>query len=89
MPIGGRGLFITNLEYRFPIFASVGGALFTDIGNVFASSTIQLNNLKYGVGAGIRYLSPVGPLRFDVGYKVHHEPYEKPLSYFITLGYAF
>ncbi len=88
--IGGRGLFITNLELRFPIFASVGGALFTDIGNVFADSTIQLNNLRYGVGAGIRYLSPVGPLRFDIGYKLHREPqYEKPFAYFITLGYAF
>ncbi len=88
-PIGGKALFITNLEYRFPIFASVGGALFTDVGNVFADSTVQLNDLRYGVGAGIRYLSPVGPLRFDIGYKIHRRPYEKPFAYFITLGYAF
>lgn len=88
-PIGGRGLFITNLEYRFPIFSSVGGALFTDIGNVFAASTIDLNDLRYGVGAGVRYLSPVGPLRFDIGYKLHRRSYEKPFAYFLTLGYAF
>jgi outer membrane protein assembly complex protein YaeT len=88
-PIGGKGLFITNLEYRFPIFASVGGALFTDIGNVFADSTIHFGDLRYGVGTGIRYLSPVGPLRFDIGYKIHPRSYEKSFAYFVTLGYAF
>lgn len=88
-PIGGKSIFITNLEYRFPVFSSVGGALFTDIGNVFADSTLHLNDLRYGVGAGIRYLSPVGPLRFDVGYKIHRRSYEKPFAYFVTLGYAF
>jgi len=88
-PIGGNGLFVANIEYRFPIFSTVGGALFTDIGNVFAHSTIQFNNLHYGVGTGLRYLSPVGPLRFDIGYKLRRRSYEKPFAYFITLGYAF
>jgi len=88
-PLGGNGLFITNLEYRFPIFSTVGGALFTDIGNVFAHSTLEFNNLRYGIGTGIRYLSPVGPLRLDVGYKLHRRSYEKPFAYFLTLGYAF
>ncbi len=88
-PIGGQSIFITNLEYRFPVFSSVGGALFTDIGNVFADSKLHFNELRYGVGAGIRYLSPVGPLRFDVGYKIHRRSYERPFAYFVTLGYAF
>ena len=88
-PIGGNGLFVANIEYRFPIFATVGGAVFTDVGNVFSRSTIHFNNLRYGIGTGIRYLSPVGPLRFDFGYKLRHRSYEKPYAYFITLGYAF
>jgi outer membrane protein insertion porin family len=88
-PIGGNALFITNLEYRFPIFSTVGGALFTDVGNVFAKSTIRFNELRYGVGTGIRYLSPVGPLRLDFGYKLHRRSYEKPFAYFLSLGYAF
>jgi outer membrane protein assembly complex protein YaeT len=88
-PLGGNAIFITNLEYRFPIFSTVGGALFTDIGNVFAHSTIEFNSLRYGIGTGIRYLSPVGPLRFDIGYKLHRRSYEKPFAYFVTLGYAF
>ncbi|HEX9084521.1 MAG TPA: outer membrane protein assembly factor BamA, partial [Gemmatimonadaceae bacterium] len=69
-PIGGKGVFLTNAEYRFPIFSSVGGAFFVDAGNVFADTAIRFGDLRYGVGTGVRYLSPVGPIRFDVGYKL-------------------
>ncbi len=98
-PIGGLGLFLANAEYRFPMVGNVGGALFVDAGNVFADSTIHLSDLRYGIGTGVRYLSPVGPLRFDVGYKlkrqiIGYDPsgraiYEKPLAYFVSIGYAF
>jgi outer membrane protein insertion porin family len=88
-PIGGNSIFITNFEYRFPIFSSLGGALFTDIGNVFPTTAIHFNDLRYGVGGGFRYLSPVGPLRFDIGYKLHRRDYEKPFAFFVTIGYAF
>ncbi|MEO6260345.1 MAG: translocation/assembly module TamB domain-containing protein, partial [Thermoanaerobaculia bacterium] len=98
-PIGGRSVFIMNAEYRFPLAGTFGGTLFTDIGNVFDETRIQFGNLRYGVGTGVRYLSPVGPVRFDLGYKLNRrilrfdeigKPiYEKPLAYFITLGYAF
>ncbi len=98
-PIGGNGIFITNAEYRFPLFSSVGGAVFVDAGNTYADSTLDIGNLRYGVGAGIRYLSPVGPLRFDFGYKLKrqiigfddaHKPlYERPYAFFITIGYPF
>jgi outer membrane protein assembly complex protein YaeT len=96
--LGGNALMIANVEYRFPIFSSVGGALFVDAGNVYRDS-IRFNDIRYGVGTGIRYLSPVGPLRFDVGYKLNRRVIglddmgnpirERPLEYFITLGYAF
>lgn len=88
-PIGGNSIFISNFEYRFPIFSSLGGAVFTDIGNVFPTTAIHFNDLRYGVGGGIRYLSPVGPLRFDIGYKLHRRDYEKPFAFFVTIGYAF
>jgi outer membrane translocation and assembly module TamA len=63
--------------------------VFTDVGNVFADSTIRLDSVHWGAGGGIRYLSPVGPLRFDIGYKIHRKPYESPYAYFLTFGYAF
>ena len=72
-PIGGNALFVANAEYRFPIFASVGGALFADAGNTFADTAFEFGNLRYGVGTGVRYLSPVGPVRFDVGYKLKRQ----------------
>jgi outer membrane protein insertion porin family len=98
-PVGGRGLFLFNSEYRFPIAGPIGAAVFADAGNVYADSRIQLNKLRYGVGAGLRYLSPVGPVRFDIGYNLHRRildfaedgtpKYERPFVYFLTLGYAF
>ncbi|MCU1246016.1 MAG: outer membrane protein assembly factor BamA, partial [Acidobacteria bacterium] len=99
LPIGGNALLLANVEYRFPIFSALGGAAFVDIGNVYANNTIDFGDLRYGVGTGLRYLSPVGPLRFDVAYKLNRRiigfdstgkaEYEKPLGYVITLGYAF
>jgi len=90
LPLGGNALFLMNAEYRFPLFGAVGGAVFADIGNVFAK-TIQFDQLRYGAGVGIRYLSPVGPLRIDVARPFkRYEVYEKDaFQYFISLGYAF
>ena len=88
-PLGGNGLFVLNAEYRFPVFSSVGGALFLDAGNVYKESTIRFRDLRYGIGTGVRYLSPVGPLRFDIGYKLNRRAGEDPFAYFVTFGYAF
>ncbi len=89
LPVGGSGLLLFNAEYRFPIFGPVGGAVFGDVGNVFAESKIDFNNLRYGAGVGVRYLSPVGPLRVDVGFPLDRRWYEDAFVYFISLGYAF
>ncbi|HSY48561.1 MAG TPA: translocation/assembly module TamB domain-containing protein [Thermoanaerobaculia bacterium] len=98
-PIGGRALLILNAEYRFPLAGPLGAQLFVDAGNTFAQTTVRFGDMKYGVGTGLRYLSPVGPIRFDFGYKLNRQilryddtgkaVYERPYAYFITLGYAF
>ncbi len=89
LPLGGNSLLLFNAEYRFPIFGTLGGAVFTDIGNVYAGSRVHFDNLRYGGGVGFRYLSPVGPLRIDIAMPFDRRWYEDSFQYFITLGYAF
>jgi outer membrane protein insertion porin family len=92
-PLGGNALVITNLEYRFPIFGSLGGVLFFDWGNVFPLiSDIQLSELRKTTGLGFRYKTPLGPLTVDYGYKLDRrfEPIrESAGEFFLSVGHAF
>src|SRR5437773_8711240 len=67
-PVGGEFYTVFNVEYTFPIFGELQGAIFTDAGNLLPTSEdIGLNNMRYAVGAGLRYKLPVGPIRLDYG----------------------
>ncbi len=89
-PAGGGGLALLNLEYRFPLAGPVGGTLFVDGGNVWnAYRDLRAGDLKWGAGLGVRYLSPVGPLRLEIGWKLDREPFEDPYVWFISLGNPF
>ena len=53
----------------------LGGVLFLDGGNVWAESwSISLGDLRYAVGPGLRYQTPIGPIRFDLGYQLNPIP---------------
>lgn len=69
VPQGGRSMVNANLELRFPIVGSLGGVLFQDVGALHDSSLayIRASNCVAASGFGLRYQTPVGPLRFDVG----------------------
>ncbi len=70
-PKGGNALIIFNGELRAPVWRDLGGALFIDTGNVFArTSDLDLTELRGGVGFGLRYRSPIGPIRLDLGFKL-------------------
>ncbi len=70
-PIGGHALAVFNAELRMDLWRDIGVVSFLDLGNVFAKVTdIDLGHLRAGAGFGIRYRSPVGPLRLDVGFKL-------------------
>ncbi|MEO7794362.1 MAG: BamA/TamA family outer membrane protein, partial [Thermoanaerobaculia bacterium] len=89
-PAGGGGLALVNLEYRFPVAGPVGGTLFLDGGNVWTDyRDIRTEAFKWGAGVGVRYLSPVGPLRLEIGWKLDREPFEDPYVWFISLGNPF
>ncbi|MCP4204894.1 MAG: BamA/TamA family outer membrane protein [bacterium] len=90
VPIGGNGLLLANLDYRFPIAGAVGGTVFVDAGNVFGNwDTIDPEELEYGAGVGLRYLSPIGPLRLEVGWKLEKEPDQSGAVVFLSFGNPF
>ena len=94
-PTGGNGLLIVNGEIRVPVWRSVGAALFVDTGNVFLrASDIDLGRLRTTVGFGLRYRSPIGPLRVDLGFKTDRQvsangTRERGYVVHISLGEAF
>ncbi len=92
--VGGNGLLLLNLEYRFPIAGPFEGVVFYDAGNVWADwRRIDLGEVKSGAGLGLRWLSPIGPLRFDVGWKLDTEPFEdesdEKMSFSLSYGNPF
>ena len=69
LPGGGDRLVIFNQEARFPIYRWVNGVVFADAGNIFAKGeTMSFGELKVGVGFGLRFDTPVGLIRGDVGF---------------------
>jgi outer membrane protein assembly factor BamA len=93
VPVGGRQLFILNSEARFPlkIAKPLGGVIFYDGGNVYSAINFNnfVNNYSNTVGIGLRYSTPIGPVRIDVGRNLNPVPGINPLQYYITLGQAF
>ena len=93
VPVGGRQLFIFNSEVRFPlgIMKRLGGVVFYDGGNVYSAINLAnfVNNYSNTVGIGLRYATPIGPIRIDLGRNLNPVPGINPTQYYITLGQAF
>jgi outer membrane protein insertion porin family len=89
-PTGGNAMFLVNGELRFRLLKRVGVVLFLDGGNVWLEyPDMQLSDFKYSTGAGIRFNTPVGPLRLDWGYKLEPEVGESQSEWHFTLGHTF
>jgi outer membrane protein insertion porin family len=90
VPIGGNGLVIFNAELRAPVSGGLAVVGFLDTGNVFArTKDVDLAELRSALGGGVRYKSPFGPVRFDLGFKVGRQPGEGLTAWFVSFGQAF
>jgi outer membrane protein assembly complex protein YaeT len=100
---GGQLLTIGNAEYRVPFksfsIGELGGALFYDTGNVFVRPGLfALKDFTHSAGLGLRFKTPLGPVRFDVGFNLFPKTRidengvpvrEERTHYFFTLGHTF
>ena len=74
-PLGGNAVIVINNELRFPIWHELGGTVFSDTGNVFLRvRDIKPKGLTQTFGFGIRLKTPIGPVRFDLGFLVFNKP---------------
>jgi outer membrane protein insertion porin family len=113
-PIGGNALFLNSLELRFSFAQDrLGVVLFHDMGNVYStvrkmrllkfsqSSPTDFDYTVHALGIGLLYKTPVGPLRFDVGYALNPPRYQvagqnglevlrlPQIQYFLSIGQSF
>ncbi|WP_421726250.1 autotransporter assembly complex protein TamA [Bauldia sp.] len=87
--IGGRSSFAVSGEVRYRISDSFGVVGFVDAGNAYRDMVPEIGDLEVGVGGGIRYLTPVGPLRVDVAVPVDPGPDDPSFALYVGLGQAF
>jgi outer membrane protein assembly factor BamA len=82
-PLGGTALFFNQTELRFPLIGdNIGGVLYHDMGNIYSSldnfsfrvkqrDLQDFDYMVHAVGFGVRYRTPVGPVRVDLGYSIN------------------
>lgn len=92
-PVGGKALLLFNFELSFPIiqsFKNLYGTLFFDLGNVFERrKQVALSELRKALGFGLKYKTPLGPIRLELGWNMDPVLGEKRLIGFITIGNVF
>jgi outer membrane protein insertion porin family len=86
--IGGNKEAFFNIEYLFPIIKDLGlkGVLFYDVGNAWAEEESYFSDMRHSVGAGLRWMSPMGPLRLEWGYNLDPNEYENTSEFEFSIG---
>lgn len=97
-PLGGHTMIEGASEVRAPLWGKLGAVAFVDYGNVWSrSKDFNPGDLRYAVGPGLRYMTPIGPARVDFGYqvnpienlRVNGEPERRHWRVHFSVGQAF
>ncbi|WP_432820998.1 outer membrane protein assembly factor BamA [Trichloromonas sp.] len=85
---GGNKEAFFNVEYLFPIIKDLGlkGVLFYDTGNAWAENESYFSEMRHSAGAGLRWMSPMGPLRLEWGYNLDAKDYENKSEFEFSIG---
>ena len=98
LPIGGHSFMNFSTEVRVPIWGDLGAVVFLDGGNVWTKPwDFNFSDLRYDVGPGLRYNTPIGPIRADIGYQlnpipnllVNGRPEARRFRFHFSIGQAF
>ena len=91
VPDGGRSLIEFSAELRWKITETLGLVTFLDGGGAFEPAYPDFSTaLRYGAGAGVRYYTPIGPLRLDVAVPLNRRPdIDSAVQVYLSIGQAF
>jgi outer membrane protein insertion porin family len=95
IPVGGTMSLVNNIEIEFPIIppAQIRGVVFFDAGNAFGGlygdEPFRFETIRLSAGFGVRWRSPMGPLRFEWGFPINRKPGERPQVFEFTIGSFF
>jgi translocation and assembly module TamA len=91
-PTGGNSITEAAIEgrYRFQAFGNDLGVVgFVDAGDVDPGTTPRFNNMRFGVGVGVRYFTSFGPVRIDVAMPINRQEFDPKVAFYVSIGQAF
>lgn len=90
-PVGGRSVLEGSTELRYRLTETIGVVAFVDGGNAYSTVTPQPGKgLQWGAGIGLRYYTPIGPVRADIAMPLNRRPgFDDPFQVYFSLGQAF
>jgi translocation and assembly module TamA len=88
-PEGGTAIDAATVEFRQRVWGNIGATVFADAAQVSTSSGPFEGTLREGVGAGLRYYTPIGPVRVDVAVPLNRPPGGDSFELYLGLGQAF
>ncbi|MEO0608414.1 MAG: BamA/TamA family outer membrane protein [Pseudomonadota bacterium] len=88
-PTGGRGLLEVSSELRWRRDKPLGFVVFLDGASVSADQGVEVSDMRYSAGLGVRYDTLVGPIRFDLATPIDPDDGDDPVQVYVSIGQAF